>query len=197
VTTMDGFKKRTQLKMKKIVETSLQLFSDYGIKNVPIAKIASEANVSQVTIYNYFESKEKLIHETMVYFVEKEYQKFQDIINNDIDFPEKIEQIIFNKTDDAAKINEEFYNYLMNDFTNEGSYIDKVYQEKALPLFNQLIEEGKSKGYIDQDISTEAIMIYIHMFKDYMKKDDIRDYILPLTEDIIKLFFYGMMGKRN
>ncbi|WP_018932505.1 TetR/AcrR family transcriptional regulator [Gracilibacillus lacisalsi] len=194
---MDGFKKRTQRKMSKILEASLQLFSDYGIKNVPIAKIASEANVSQVTIYNYFESKEKLIHETMVYFVEKEYQKFQDIINNDIDFPEKIEQIIFNKTDDAAKINEEFYNYLMNDFTNEGSYIDMAYQEKALPLFNKLIEEGKSTGYIHQDISTEAIMIYIHMFKDYMKKDDIRDYILPLTEDIIKLFFYGMMGKRN
>ncbi|WP_208591536.1 TetR/AcrR family transcriptional regulator [Gracilibacillus suaedae] len=194
---MDGFKKRTQRKMNKILEVSLQLFSNYGIKNVPIAKIASEANVSQVTIYNYFESKEKLIYETMVYFVEKEYQKFQDIIDSDISFPEKIEQIIFNKTDDAAKINEELYHYLMHDFTNEGSYIDKVYQEKALPLFNQLIAEGKSKGYIHQDISTEAIMIYIHMFKDYMKKDDISDHILPLTEDIIKLFFYGMMGKRN
>ncbi|QGH33362.1 TetR family transcriptional regulator [Gracilibacillus salitolerans] len=192
---MDGFKKRTQRKKNKILEATLHLFSTYGIKNVPITKIASEANVSQVTIYNYFESKDNLIHETMVYFVEKEYQKFQDIIDSDIRFPEKIEQIIFNKTDDAAKINEELYHYLMSDFSSEGSYIDKVYQEKALPLFNQLIDEGKRTGFIHQDISTEAIMIYIHMFKDYMKKENVSDYILPLTEDILKLFFYGIMGK--
>ncbi|SFM49135.1 transcriptional regulator, TetR family [Gracilibacillus orientalis] len=194
---MDGFKKRTHQKMNRILEASLHLFSTYGMKNVPIAKIASEANVSQVTIYNYFESKENLIYETMIYFVEKEYRKFQNIIDSDVSFPEKIEQIIFNKKDDAAKISEELYHYLMNDFSNKGSYIDKVYQEKSVPLFEQLIAEGKSTGYIHRDISTEAMMIYIHMFKDYMKNEDVSDYILPLTEDIIKLFFYGMMGKRD
>ncbi|MGP4042138.1 TetR/AcrR family transcriptional regulator [Gracilibacillus sp. D59] len=194
---MDGFKKRTQRKKNKILETSLRLFTNDGIKNVPIAKIASEANVSQVTIYNYFESKENLLYETMVYFVEIEYQKFQNIIDSDVSFPEKIEQIIFNKKDDAEKINEELYHYLMQDFSNEGSFIEKVYQEKSIPLFEQLIAEGKKTGYIHRDISTEAMMVYIHMFKDYMKNEDVRDYILPLTEDIIKLFFYGMMGKRE
>ncbi|MGN8646833.1 TetR/AcrR family transcriptional regulator [Gracilibacillus sp. HCP3S3_G5_1] len=194
---MDGFEKRTQRKKNKILETSLQLFNDKGIKSVPIAKIASEANVSQVTIYNYFDSKENLIYETMVYFVEKEYQKFQNILDSDVSFPEKIEQITFNKTDDAAKINEELYHYIMDDFSNKGSYIDRIYQEKSIPLFTKLVEEGKRTGYINQDVSTEAIMMYIHMFKEYLKNDKVSDYILPLTEDIITLFFYGLMGKRD
>ncbi|MDX8046870.1 TetR/AcrR family transcriptional regulator [Gracilibacillus sp. S3-1-1] len=194
---MDGFKKRTEQKMKNILETSLQLFTEKGIKNVPIATIAREANVSQVTIYNYFESKNNLIYETMVYFVEREYQKFQDVMDSDLRFPQKIEAFVFNKTQDAVKINEELYQYIMNSFTTEGSFLARMYQEKTIPLFTQLIDEGKQSGYIDPNISNTAIMMYIQMFTEYMKKDEAVEQILPLTEDVTKLFFYGLMGKRD
>ncbi|UOQ84529.1 TetR/AcrR family transcriptional regulator [Gracilibacillus salinarum] len=189
---MDGFKKRTQQKQEQILQTALQLFSANGIKKVSIAQIAKAAEVSQVSIYNYFDSKHNLVHETMIYYIEKLFQQYLDIMNGDLSFREKIEQIIFNKTALAHSIHDEVYHFLI-----EQSYVEKIFQEKSVPLFHQLIEEGKQTGYIDHSLSNEAIMLYLHMFKDYMQKDGVSDYILPITEDVMHLFFYGMIGKKN
>ncbi len=192
---MDGFQKRTRKKQRDILEAALQLFLLHGIKKVSIAEIAQEANVSQVTIYNYFDSKDKLIHQAIKHYIDQSYQHYQEILNSEEDFPEKIKNIIFNKRGVADTVHEEIYQYLMNDLNNEQSYLDRVYREKSIPFFQQLISEGKKKGYINADISEEAIMFYIQMLKDQMQKKEINEYILPITEDILNLFFYGIMGK--
>ncbi|SHN27865.1 TetR/AcrR family transcriptional regulator [Gracilibacillus kekensis] len=194
---MDGFQKRTKLKQNRILEAALQLFSLFGIKKVSISEIAKKAEVSQVTIYNYFESKDNLIHQTLVYYIEKTYQKYQDIINRNTSFPEKIENIIFNKVDIAGSIHQEIYQYLMKDFADGQSYLETIYQEKSIPFFQQLIAQGKTEGYIQKEISEEAIMFYIHMMKEHMQKEELNDYLLPITEDIMHLFFYGIMGKKE
>ncbi|WP_058306094.1 TetR/AcrR family transcriptional regulator [Gracilibacillus massiliensis] len=194
---MDGFQKRTKLKQNSILEAALHLFSRFGIKKVSIGEIAQKAEVSQVTIYNYFESKDNLIHQTLVYYIEKTYQKYQDIINRNTSFPEKIESIIFNKVDIAGSIHEEVYQYLIKDFADGQSYLETIYQEKSIPFFRQLIAQGKTEGYIHKEISEEAIMFYIHMMKEHMQKKELNDYLLPITEDIMHLFFYGIMGKKQ
>jgi len=35
------------------------------------------------------------------------------------------------------------------------------------------------------------------MLKDYMQREEVYQYILPLTEDITKIFFYGIFGKKE
>ena len=56
---MDGFERRRQNKKNSILKASLKLFKQYGYNKVSVAEIAKEASVSQVSIYNYFKSKEK------------------------------------------------------------------------------------------------------------------------------------------
>lgn len=46
--------------MQSILQTAIELFSVWGIKAVSIAEIAQKANVSQVSIYNFFGSKDNL-----------------------------------------------------------------------------------------------------------------------------------------
>ena len=58
---MDGFEKRREQKKKDILKAALSLFQQYGVQKVTISEIAKKANVSQVTIYNYFESKDNLL----------------------------------------------------------------------------------------------------------------------------------------
>ncbi len=193
---MDGFQRRRELKKRNILEAALALFIKHGIQKVSIAEIAKEAKVSQVTIYNYFESKHNLIHEIFVYYVDRAVDDFEKVIHSNIAFPEKIKQIIFNKKEVATQINEEFYQYMMKEYS-EGTYIEQLYAQRAIPYFNQLLNEGKEKGYIDPNLSSEAILFYLHMMKDYFQKEEVYQKILPLTEDITNIFFYGMMGKRN
>lgn len=68
---MDGFEKRREQKKRNILEAALALFMEYGIQRVSITEIAKKANVSQVTIYTYFESKENLVRLVFKFYVDQ------------------------------------------------------------------------------------------------------------------------------
>ncbi|OIJ21474.1 TetR family transcriptional regulator [Anaerobacillus alkalidiazotrophicus] len=193
---MDGFQRRRELKKRNILEAALALFMKHGIQKVSIVEIAKEATVSQVTIYNYFESKHKLIHEVFNFYINKAVVDFENIIEAKLPFPEKVKKIIFNKKEAASQIHEEFYQYMMKEYT-EGNDIEKLYNEKAIPYFLRLFEEGKEQGYVDPNLSNEAILFYVHMLKEYIQKEEVYQKILPLTEDITNIFFYGIVGNKE
>lgn len=194
---MDGFQRRREQKKQDILEAALTLFMEYGIQKVSISEIAQKANVSQVTIYNYFESKHKLTSDVFGYYIIKATEDFEKLIHSDMPFPEKIKQIIFNKKEIAKQIHEEFYLFLMKEYSAEGNIIEKIYVEKALPYFSKLFEEGKEQGYVDPNLSQEAILFYVQMLKDYMQREDVYQKVLPLTEEITNIFFYGIIGKKD
>ncbi|WP_051681490.1 TetR/AcrR family transcriptional regulator [Virgibacillus alimentarius] len=178
-----------------ILKASLALFKKYGVQKVSITEIADKAKVSQVTIYNYFGSKDNLIHEVIIFYVDQVWEEYEQLFNSSAPFPDKIKQIIFDKQEEADQINTEFFDSLMEEYTKGSNYIEEMYTKKALPRFIDLFNEGKEKGYVDPTISNEAILLYIQIFKDYMQRKDMAKNILPLTEEITKLFFYGIAGK--
>lgn len=194
---MNGFERRKELKKRDILEAALALFMRHGIDKVAVAEIAKEANVSQVTIYNYFESKDNLIREVIIYYVDQIWEEYVKLFHSDIPFPEKLKKIIFDKRIVANQINEDFFNYFMREYSSEDNYIMQFYTETALPSFMKLFEEGKEQGYVDRNISDEAILFYIQMFADYMRRDNMAEAILPITEDLTKIFFYGVAGKSD
>jgi AcrR family transcriptional regulator len=197
VKEMDGFQRRREQKKQDILDAALTLYMEYGIQKVSISEIAQSANVSQVTIYNYFESKHKLTSEVFGYYINKTTDDFEKLIHSDIPFPEKIKQIIFNKKEISKQIHEEFYLFMMKEYSAEGNIIEKIYVEKALPYFSKLFKEGKEQGYVDPNLSQEAILFYVQMLKDYMQREDVYQKVLPLTEDITNIFFYGIIGKKD
>ncbi|PLR74711.1 TetR family transcriptional regulator [Bacillus sp. UMB0728] len=194
---LDGFQRRKEQKQRHILEAALKLFMASGIHKVSISEIAKEAHVSQVTIYNYFESKHQLIHEVFLYYVDKATSEFEQLISSAAAFPEKVKKIIFNKKENANGIHEEFYHYLMKEYSEEGNYIEKIYEEKAIPLFNELFKQGREQGYINPDLSFESMLFYVQMMKDYFQREDVYSKALPLTEDITNIFFYGIIGKKE
>lgn len=53
-------------KAKQVLETSSLLFSQYGFNNIGVDTIVKESKVSKMTLYQYFESKEKLVEICLV-----------------------------------------------------------------------------------------------------------------------------------
>ena len=60
VIALNGFERVKEKKKRAIKEATFLLFSERGFNEVKIEHIAKEANVSQVTIYNHFGSKDAL-----------------------------------------------------------------------------------------------------------------------------------------
>ncbi|UFT99331.1 TetR/AcrR family transcriptional regulator [Radiobacillus kanasensis] len=192
---MDGFERRRELKKMEILKAALSLFMKYGVQKVSVAEIAKEASVSQVTIYNYFENKHKLVTEVITYYVDKEWARAEELLESDLPFPEKIKQVIFQNAKVANDIHEDFYEYVMKEYAGENNYFETFYVEKAMPRLSAFFQSGKDEGYIDSTISNEAILVYIQMYSDYLSNEEVYKRTLHLSEDLTKLFFYGIVGK--
>jgi len=194
---MDGFERRREQKKKDILNAALDLFIDFGVQKVSIAEIAKKANVSQVTIYNYFESKDNLIRMATRAYVDQIWEKLKHQLTSDSPFEDKIKQMISIKGVSNNTANDKFLQELMKDYAASGSYVQEVYLKEGLPLLMNFIDDGKEKGYIDSSISNEAILVYLQMFQAYMQREDIISDLLPLSEDLTRLFFYGIIGNKN
>ncbi|MGQ1306510.1 TetR/AcrR family transcriptional regulator [Acinetobacter baumannii] len=48
-------------KANQVLETSSSLFVEYGFTNIGVDTIVRESKVAKMTLYQYFESKEKLV----------------------------------------------------------------------------------------------------------------------------------------
>ena len=194
---MDGFEKRREQKKRDILNAALALFMEYGLQKVSITEIAKKANVSQVTIYNYFESKDNLVRLVFKFYVDQIWDEQKHLLVNDLPFNEKIKKIIFEKGIAANQISERFFQDFMKDYASGQSYVEEIYQKEALPLFIKLFNEGREQGYIDSEISNEAILFYLKMFQEYLQREDVATMTLPIAEDLTKLFFYGIAGKKE
>ena len=69
-----------------------------------------------------------------------------------------------------------------------------MYIERTLPPLMRLLDEGKAQGHVDPTLSNQAILIYIQALGEYLQRKDVYPHVLPLSEDISKLFFYGISG---
>lgn len=59
-----------------IMDVALKLFAENGYHNTSINQIAKQAKISKGLLYNYFESKETLLSEIMMKFLQTTYHEF-------------------------------------------------------------------------------------------------------------------------
>ena len=92
---MNGFEKRASLIKEKIMRTTLDMLRTSELKRIRIADISKAAKVSQVTIYNYFGSKEELLREVFRNYFDQAIRDFEQYMSEGHSMKEKIEHIIF------------------------------------------------------------------------------------------------------
>jgi AcrR family transcriptional regulator len=72
VATQLGLRQRKKQQTRQaIYEAARRLFAERGFDRVAVAEVAREANVSEVTVFNYFPTKEDLFYAGMHFFEEE------------------------------------------------------------------------------------------------------------------------------
>lgn len=194
---MDGYKRRTEMKKEKIKRAAMELFMTYGIEKVSMAEIAGKANVSPVTIYNYFGAKEELSKRVISDMLEEMWQERIQWIQSELPFQEKIEKMIFETTEFSGMANPDFLKELMSSSPEMRRIVEEVYQ-KHLNALLQFIDEGKREGSINKDISNEAYVFYFNILKEASAKIEVtadKDRNQRMVKDLVTLVFYGLLGK--
>lgn len=189
---MDGFRQRRETKKKDILQAAIELFSIKGLKDTSIADIAKKAGVSQVSIYNFFESKDNLAKLAFIKYMDEKMIQSEQLLNSELPFLEKFKEMIIEANKTGQSLSEEFFqSFVWSDPTIQN-YYQENYHSRGNRLFLNLIEQGKNEGYVDADISSDAILLYVGMFKILLAQSNLSK---KTRLDFSKLFFHGILGK--
>lgn len=192
---MNGYEKRTEEKKEIILNTAQDLFFHNGIANTSVVDIAKKANVSKVTIFNYFGSKEALAREVMQRYINNIVSVGEKILSEQFPFAKKIEKL-FSMAEEKQSL---FGTDVFSKEAWEDPIMQQLYNEKAkrvIPFIFDFFEQGKKEGDIDPSIPTEAVIAYVSAITPLLnpgKHDANRDYIVGIN----KLFYYGLFGDKS
>lgn len=73
-----------------ILNSAYALFGEYGFSAVSVKKICEHADIAYGTFYNYFVSKDELLH----YYIKNEFQKVQQQLDRILTKPLIVEQLL-------------------------------------------------------------------------------------------------------
>ncbi len=193
-------KDEKNVKKENIRLAALQLFMEHGFRKVNIWEIAKKAGVSQVTIYNYFGSKDDLARYVLELYMEEQLKEFTRFYNSSQPFLEKLEWIFFQKKVKAFDtMSVEFLDSFISSDPEIAEAI-KQFEAKSVPLFVGFIEQGKEQGYFNNDLSMETIMFYMKLFSSQamqqLEKMPEGEQKRRVYKELVTVFFKGVMGER-
>lgn len=193
---MDGRAKRTQRIIERIKETALQLFLTRGVDQVSMDEIAEAANVSKVTIYKYFHSKEVLHKEVVNLYADQVIAATEAIVNSDLDFMEKLKLALMAKTSKLAMAsNRQFLDLLKRDQAAEG----RLNQQIKSIIF-RFFEEGKKQGYIEESVPFDLLYLHNEIYQaGFEAKLSEAEAILvspEVLQQMLDLYFFGLVKRK-
>jgi AcrR family transcriptional regulator len=195
---MDGFERRKEQKKESIRRAALELFQTYGFKKVSVNDIAERAGVSQVTIYNHFGSKEALTRDVLKWYTWHLFEKYKGIIDSELPFLDKLESIVFDKSQVVSQFQGELTQTVMQNDPELQAFVEDLYVNHVTPSVKAFFEEGRQQGYIDPKLSADTIMFYFEIIRRGF-------YAIPnlseqternpgLLKELIQLITYGLNG---
>jgi len=193
---MNGFEKRRQQKKDAILKAALELFAQFGFKKVTINEIADKAQVSPVSIYNYFQNKNNLRREIVKASLDDMFSSIVAIFEKNEPVMDKIHQF-FELKDLYIK------EYSLEFFYDSISCDDELNQyylslsKKMRSLFLSTIQQGKHEAVIKSELSDRAIMLFFDMYLTYITMNDsVRIEFkenASLTRELNDIFFNGFI----
>ncbi|WP_088071905.1 TetR/AcrR family transcriptional regulator [Gottfriedia luciferensis] len=197
---MDGYKKRTLQKMENIELSTVKLLSR-PLNDIKIADIAKLANVSQVSIYNYYGSKEALLKAAIIRLMDQQFEELKQVFSSDIPFNEKIKELFIRKKNGLEIMNLEMFTALMQkDPELQGIVLDFT-KNKSFKLLTSLIDEGRSLGLVRNEIQNQTLLIYIQVLSQaFLNMDSTTSQYIQQKEvidEIMNIFLYGLLKQED
>jgi AcrR family transcriptional regulator len=178
-------------KEQQIVETAETLFMRHGIKRVTVEEICQKAGVSKMTFYRYFPNKPELVKHIWRNWIEEGFDKFDEIREMDIAFPEKLQKMFEWKQELVSKMSTEF----IEEFLSIHLDLEEITQR-----FFQFIVEAQERGEVRPEIRPEFLMAVLDRLWELVLDDNLlKKYpnIMEFNRELKDFFWYGIITREN
>ena len=196
---MKAYERRIERNKERILKATLELVQVHGIKKTTTNDVARKAGVSPATVYNHFSSKEDLVRATIKYLLISTAANFRNIIEGDLPYLEKLEQLLLNKSDMFGQYQGELLQTIISEDPEIRQMVDSVYQVELTPYVIEFYEEGKRQGYVNPELPTETILHYSEIIRRGMAAEsslsEDPEHNRKMFQELIPLVLYGILGK--
>ena len=140
----------------KIIDFCKDYFLENGFYKTTMDEIAAHLRMSKKTIYKYYSTKEDLVRETIIKFLEFHKENIGQIINENSNAVTKLNELFNYIGKMIAKINEKFIRDIQTQMPDLWKDIDAFRTKMMTINIGKIIEQGKKEGvFIDK---TSAII---------------------------------------
>ena len=194
---MNQYQKTTEKKKQAIIQAALRLFKDKGFKETSIKSIAEAAEVSPVSIYNYFGSKDNLVALCVNDLFEEITQQAEDILNSNLDFKTKLDHAFALCQEQMSQQISDYFQDKMVEDSVFSTLLTKAITAKKRDIYRAYIKLGKEEGVIAEDLSTELILNVMDALNGMGNQLAHSDNLETELEQIHQIFLYGILGKKK
>lgn len=193
---MNQYQKTTEKKQQAIIQAALRLFKDKGFKETSIKSIAEAAEVSPVSIYNYFGSKDNLVALCVNDLFEEITQQAEDILNSNLDFKTKLDHAFALCQEQMSQQISDYFQDKMVEDSVFSTLLTKAITAKKRDIYRAYIKLGKEEGAIAEDLSTDLILNVMDALNGMGNQLDHSDNLETEVDQIHQIFLYGIFGKK-
>lgn len=183
-----------QLNRQKILAATTELMTHQGIRATSMKDVSSKADISIVTMYKYFPTKEELTEQVVLDFYHKRFEpivmmaegpetNFAKIINAFKQEQEECEELlgenIFVEFQRVIKHSRIVYDYLYN---------------TQMSLISTLIKKGRASGEINTPASDNIMLMVISWAFTYLAEME-EDLSKEEIEGLQLFLQYGALGR--
>lgn len=193
---MNQYQKTTEKKKQAIIQAALRLFKDKGFKETSIKSIAEAAEVSPVSIYNYFGGKDNLVALCVNDLFEEITQQAEDILKSNLDFKTKLNQAFSLCQEKMSQQISEYFQDKMVEDSVFSTLLTRAITAKKGDIYRAYIHLGKEEGLIAKDLSTELVLNVMDALNGMGNQLDHSDNLETEVDQIHQIFLYGIFGKK-
>lgn len=190
---MNNYELRTNKKKQAIVNTALELFGKHGFSNVSIKQIAGLADVSQVSIYNYFGNKQALIGECAKVITSDTVSIAREILNSDKPFNDKLLEAI---SCCNTQINSDLSAYITKSVQDDPVFVNSLITEinaLKIEVYMEFVNLGKQEGVISLELSNDVIELYLQTLNTVGTQLESQSD----QQQVVQLLLYGLLTNKK
>ena len=188
--TIEQFDEIRQQSRARIMEAALELFGSFGYHATSISAIAKKAEISKGLMYNYFESKEDLLHAIIIENIEEYEDRWNDVFNTEIPPFEKLELAVEKAIE---MVREDTHHWqLLTSLAFQPDImkgLEDVLGQKKVEVMGQLVAIFTELGWEEPMKETffygafmDGMFLHYLQMTDAYPLDDMKNYLLKRYE---------------
>lgn len=179
----------------QLLRTGERLFTRHGTRRVTIEEICREAGVSKVTFYRHFRNKKDFARAVVQGIVDRAMIQYHRIMEDPVDFEQKIEAVIRMKLEVANSYGELFVDELTRSNPDLMAFILEKQKENE-SLTRDFLLEGQRAGVLSRQLPLEVMMSILGIWPEILNNPRLAKEIPDFRQRfnyMMRFFFYGLM----